>query len=483
MITSTLLPTTRGVSFEGTDSSILRLSAQTLIQGEQPRNPQQLATRLAQQFIRQNKGILNDFGVNPYIEFDGEAVDLLMETGTNVGAIPLLSPTTGRPDYGLVLKPRFEWLGIGGMLGEMGWKVIPTPLKLPMLPRSERKIPPWILSTVILFRLQALLNNLERRFELTSADLLAPRGTVKWQQYVTQKIPRAHFLQVPCQFPDLRDDQDLKAAIHFTLRKQLASLETQRHAGGFVFHLIELCISLLERVRTVTAKQPSSKQLIEWVSGSFRTEVFREGLQAIEWTVDERGLAGLADLRGLPWILSMENFFEAWVETAVIRLSQFIGGVVHTGRKRETLIPLQWEPPHSGSQRYLLPDVILEREDETIIFDAKYKRHWEEIATTRWHQVDDLIQERHRQDILQILAYAATKSVGKVTCVLTYPCHPQTWSSLKKRGRLFHQATLPSESRELKVVLIAIPMSQKLAPTIQELISIFAPSVLSASEF
>ena len=462
----------RGTCFEGSDFSLVRIPAKMLIQGEPPRYPEQQAGRLAQQFVQQNRGLLADFGVTPRVSYDGKHLDVELETSSKIGALPLLSPTTGRPDYGLIIRPRFEWLGIGGMLAQMGWRVVPTPLRLPLLPGSERKIPLWVLSTIILFRLRALLNGLDRQFELTTAYLPAPRGTVDWQQYATKQLPGAQFLQVPCQFPDLRDDLDLMAAIHFTLRKQLASLNTQRHVGPLVMQLIELCISLLEKVRSVPAIQPSTNMLLAWTNKSLQSNVFREGLQAVEWTIDNRGLAGLADLRGLPWILSMETFFEAWVETAVSRLARNIGGTVHVGRKRDTIVPFQWEPPYSGSQRYLLPDVILERENETIIFDAKYKRHWEELALTQWHRMDEIIRKEHRQDLLQVLAYAATKSKAKVTCCLVYPCQSKTWESLRERGRLYHRANIPAGSRQLNLILMAIPMSYDLNVVLEELIPV-----------
>ena len=472
MLTKLSTLSSRSVCFEGNDSSLLRIPAQILIQGELPRYPEQQAGRLAQQFVQQNRGLLADFGVMPRVAYDGESVNLMLETSTQVGAIPLLSPTTGRPDYGLVVNPRFDWLGIGGMLAEMGWRVIPTPLRLPLLPGSERRIPLWVLSTIVLFRLRALLNSLDRRFELTTDLLPAPRGTINWQRYATEQMPRAQFLQVPCQFPDLRDDHELKAAIHFTLRKQLASLNTQRQSGVLVLTLIELCMSLLEKVRTVPAKQPSTQMILTWATSSLQTAAFREGLQAIEWSVDNRGLAGLSDLQGLPWILPMEDFFEAWVETAVTRLARHIGGTVHIGRKRETIVPLQWDPPYSGSQRYLLPDVVLERENETIIFDAKYKRHWEELALSSWNRLDEIIQQQHRQDLLQVLAYAAPKSTTKVTCCLAYPCRAKTWQSLKERNRLFHRAVIPSGARQLNLILTAIPMDHDLDQTIREFVSL-----------
>ncbi|HOJ84747.1 MAG TPA: hypothetical protein PKY23_08540, partial [Bacillota bacterium] len=297
--------------FEAEDYSQLKLPAVALIKGTLPRNPQGQSARLAHQFLKQNQGILRDFAVESSVGYDGDSVYINLRTGGQVGALPLLSPTSGRPDYGLVVKPRFGWQGIGPMLGTMGWKILPEPLPLPLLPRSDRKIPPWVLSTTILLRIQKLLHQLERRFEYTEDVLNAPRGQVNWARYATVKLPRADFLSVPCRFPDLRDDRELKGAIHFTLRKQLANLQSQRTAGVVVLQLLKLCQELLEKVRDVPVLQPSPKTLNKWLRANLTTTVFREGIQAVEWTIDERGLAGLGDLQGLPWILSMSLFFEA----------------------------------------------------------------------------------------------------------------------------------------------------------------------------
>src|SRR5260370_40524657 len=104
--------------------------------------------------------------------------------------------------------------------------------------------------------------------------------------------------------------------------------------------------------------------------------------------------------------MSMDAFFEAWAETVVSGVARKIGGVVRTGRKRKTVAPLSWDPPYLGSQKSLVPDLVLEREDQTVIVDAKYKEHWEEMQRTRWTNLDEEIRERHREDLLQVLAYA-----------------------------------------------------------------------------
>jgi hypothetical protein len=69
------------------------------------------------------------------------------------------------------------------------------------------------------------------------------------------------FLSVPCRHPDLRSNRELCAAIYFTLRRQLASLESQRHAGGAAVVLMQLCIDLLRAVDEVPPAAPTRRQL------------------------------------------------------------------------------------------------------------------------------------------------------------------------------------------------------------------------------
>ena len=457
--------------FETEDNREVKIPGVALIMGDQGRNPEGQAARLAHQFVRQNRGVLNDFGIESDVHFDGASVEMRLRTGGRVGALPLLSPTSGRPDYGLIIKPRFGWQGIGPMLGAMGWKILPEPLPLPMLPRSDRKIPPWVLATTILLRLQRLLKQLERRFEFISEDLSAPRGRVDWGRYATVNMVRAAYDQVPSTFPDLRDDREIKGAIHYTLRRQLSSLQSQRTAGVVVLQLINLCRELLDQVREVPPLRPSQNRLNSWLFNRFHTEIFKSGIEAVEWSIDDRGLAGLSDLHGLPWRLSMEEFFEAWVETVVSRLARNRGGQLSSGRKRQTITPLSWAPPYSGSQRYLLPDLVLERGDETIIFDAKYKSHFEELEVSGWRRLEQTLREQHRNDLLQVLAYSTVPDSKKITCCLAYPCRKDTWQSLIRRERPYHKASVRAGSRQVELILTAFPMgvdSEEIEPVLPQ---------------
>lgn len=447
------------VCLELQDYSVVRRSAVEFFKLRNARDPQSQAGRMAEQFARQNRALAAVLDVQIEREYDGNDVSLLIYSGGRVGAIPLYSPTTARPDYGLVVQPRFPWSGIGPMLSEMGWRVSPTPLRLPLLRRSERRVPVWVLALMILVRLKGLLDSIQRRFEITRESCVAPRGAVEWTEYATRSLSIGKVLSIPCRFPDLRDDRLLKGAVRYSVERQLRALDTQREHGSFVHRLIESGQALLRRVQDVPVHIPSSTTLGAWLHRPMRTEHFVDGLQAIEWTVDERGLAGLSDLDGIPWTMPMDQFFEAWVETVFTSVVRRTGGQMKVGRKRETTHPINWDPPYLGSQKSLVPDLMLEWENATMIVDAKYKRHWEELQCHSWARVEDELREQHRNDLLQVLAYANLARTQLVIACLVYPCSAATWHSLRERGRLMHKAQITVGSKSLRLWLTAVPMA------------------------
>jgi hypothetical protein len=419
--------------------------------------------------MQQNNALFSLLGVQATTRFDGQDLRLKLNSTSAVGAVPLVSPTRGTLDYGLVVQPRFSWLGIGPMLSEMGWRITPTPLRLPLLKRSERRVPPWVLSSMILRRLQILLENLQRRFEYVKEVRSAPRGAIHWSEYALRSVPTAQFLALPCSYPDLRDDRSLKGVIRFALERQRGSLQTQSAHGSHIHKLIDFCTSLLGKVQGVAPITPTSRAIHAWQQRPLRNDAFREGLQAIEWTAEDRGLAGLGDLEGIPWMMPMDDFFEAFVETVLRSLSQRIGAKLQVGRQRQTVQPIVWTPAFAGSQKSLIPDFMLERGDTTFVIDAKYKRHFEELDSHSWRTVESELRERHRNDLFQVLAYANLARTSRVVTCLVYPCEVDLWDGLKRRGRLFHKAEISAGARPISLWLTAIPMGRTVAEIVASL--------------
>jgi 5-methylcytosine-specific restriction endonuclease McrBC regulatory subunit McrC len=170
----------------------------------------------------------------------------------------------------------------------------------------------------------------------------------------------------------------------------------------------------------------------------------------------------------------MEQFFEAWVETLMSHVVRRIGGELRCGRERQTIVPLNWNPPYLGSQKALIPDLIIERGDATIIVDAKYKEHWEDMQERRWTDLEEEIRERHRADLLQVLAYSTVALKAKVLVCLAYPCNQERWLSLRDRNLLVHRASLPLTKRRVELVLVAFPLSTRL---IDEAVTLMAEEI------
>ena len=101
----------------------------------------------------------------------------------------------------------------------------------------------------------------------------------------------------------------------------------------------------------------------------------------------------------------------------------------------------------------------MEWDSVTLIVDAKYKRHWEELQQSSWINLERELREQHRHDLLQVLAYANLAQTPKVIACLVYPCSSRSWDSLRERGRLVHRAELTAGARSIHLWLTAVPMA------------------------
>lgn len=419
------------------------------------RDPAPAQARLAHQFVGLNRRVLDAWDIDARVITENSGgVGVEMRVGSQIGALPLASPVTGRIEHGLVIGPRFGWQGVGSLLADTGAKVQPALPKLPSLPRNATGVPPWVIAAVVVARIEAMLDRTSKRFNERQSLEDRPRGSVEWSIYVRDHVSRGRPERVPCRYSYLSDDLKWLGAAHATALKQRQSLSRLRTDA----HVVRPLLRRFEEIRRRVAHVPPrwdvlGHQAQDWMS---RTAV--EALEAFAWTHDERGLGGEAPNAGLAWRLSMPETFEAWLEDLIQRAARRHGGVVRSGRRRQTLRALRWQPPYTGSQRYLLPDVEWETSAGLFVFDAKYKAHWEEIEGQGWFGVRNEIRDAHRADLLQVLAYAAASTASNVTGVLFYPCHRHTWRSLVTRQRAFHVAEVPAGARTLRLVLAAAPI-------------------------
>lgn len=430
--------------------------------GVDKRKAPETTQRRVESFLDMNRGVLSDFGVRGQIGGQKGDIGIWLESDTRIGALPLLSPATAKPDLGLVVEPRFSWSSAGDMLVGTGFRITPDILPLPrMVPNSDRQIPSWVLSATVLSRIEALLKQSTRRFEMNEALLSAPRGQVNWSDYAVKQFSRGHCLAIPCRFPDLLADAQLYGAMHWTVLRHQDALRTQLGRHAAVLHLLKICDALICGLRSFVPTRPKTTAQI--FSGNGSAEVFRRGLEAMNWTVDERGLGGTSDLAGLPWRMDMAMFFEAWIESIADTTAKRYQAKLTSGRRQETTVRLNWRPNRMGTQRSLIPDVVLQRSDVTVVIDAKYKRHAQLVGYGAYGKSEHAWQEQHREDLLQVLAYSSLFDTPRVVACLAYPTPHDQWQTLVDQNRVLSRATVRQGLREVEVAMLAVHMSGETA--------------------
>ncbi len=377
-----------------------------------------------------------------------------MKPGGTVGAVPLRSATTRKVIGGLVVRPRFGWDDIGPLLQEIGWTASPQLLEFPLVPGAAREVPPWVLAGPILERFRILIRELTRGFRLHEEVRQSPRGQIIWPRYVSEHVSRGAYHRLPCRFPELGPDMQLRAMLRWGLEVVHRSLIAWTAVDSIARRLAEQATELLVLLADVKPMMPGKSQMSHLLrTAGLPPAALQRGMQALGWLVDERGLAGVAETDGLAWCLPMYELFERWVEHVVRLWAREFGGQVRSGRTYETLIPIRWQRAAVQSLHSLVPDLVVQRGDRVWIIDAKYKGHFEELDDVRWRELAEELQAEHRHDLHQVLAYAATFGATQITTVLVYPMLLPTWQRLVERNRVLSAATIAVGGRVVRLVL------------------------------
>jgi hypothetical protein len=360
---------------------------------------------------------------------------------------------------GVVISPRFGWPGVGRVLSATGWGSGPEFLNLPLVPGSGREVPPWVLAGPVLRRLTDLLNNLRPGYRERIEVRNHPRGQIQWGTYLTQHLANGRWHHLPCKFSELDTDSRLREAVRWTLERLRGDLNASGGSDTVALTLISEIVHLLERVIDVPSRRPNRGELDRDLAGStMASQALREGLRAMGWIADERGLGGGRTSDGLAWTLPLEQLWERYVERIVVDEAARSGGRVRIGRLGETTVPLPWNDPSHRALGHLVPDFVVHRPHGIEIVDAKYKAHFADLDTTRWAAFADEVKESFRADLHQALAYAAVVGMASsVTTTLLYPVRQALFDELRLHGRDRVVAAIPVGAHSLELQMRAVP--------------------------
>lgn len=416
----------------------------------------------AETFLRFNEQALKAIDVSPMVTGDINGVQIKLFPGSKAGAAPLRSGLTGQVAGGLIIEPRFGWTGVGHILCETGWHDAPEFLDLPLVPGSARKIPPWVLAGPVLARLDSLLRSISPSFLHRDDVLLKPRGRILWRDYIEHSLVRGSWHHLPCRFPDLTVDPLLRRYIKWTLERLHRDLQGAGGSDPVALGLVAIAVRLIESLANVIPLMPRREELDRRIiSSSILGEALRQGIEAIAWVVDERGLGGGNERDGLAWSMPLERLWESYVESVYREEAANFGGEIHVGRLGETVFPLLWSDPTHRSLGHLVPDIVIKHGRCVNIVDAKYKAHLAELDETGWRRFEDEVRESHRADLHQILAYSSLYEADEVIATLVYPLRQSTYQTLKNRHYDRSHAELLHGGRHIRLELRGLPFGTK----------------------
>lgn len=396
--------------------------------------------RWVEPFLEANRPQLDRLDVTASIQVRG-VLQVSLQPGTRIGAVPLISPTTRRVAAGLLVSPRFRWSALGAVLGKTGFATEPSVGGPQLVPGSARDVPAWLLASPVVKRLEEMLRHRARGFTELAEERGSPRGRIDWTRWARTNVPRGRLSSFPCTFPDPSDDPELLAAVRWTLSQlddQLAVFTESTPA-----RLLRYRVGVLQ-----TAVGPGVKRRPLAGRRTNTSAWVADALEAMSWVADERGLGGAQALDGMSWDLRVDELWEAWVDTFIADLAPRAGlSVLRRGTTRQRL---NWRSAIS-SMRSLVPDSGLRSSAHTVWVDAKYKPHLQELAARGWSGLSETMRDEHRADLHQALAYAALNDTEHVDSLLVYP------ALSSERVLPPAVATVPAGRRRVRLVLVSLP--------------------------
>jgi len=412
-------------------------------------------------FLSRNREALAAIGAEPLVVAGRNGIRLELKPGHSAGAVPLRSPVSGQVAGGFVVSPRFGWPGVGRVLAATGWGSGPQFLTQPLVPGSGREVPPWVLAGPVLQRLTDLLSHLKPGYQERIEVRTHPRGQIQWPTYIAKQMATGRWHHLPCKFSELGTDSRLRQTIRWTLERIRLDLAATGGSDPMALILATLAMHLLDQVADVPSRRPYRGELERNLgAGPLTSAVVREGLRAISWIVDERGLGGGRSSDGLAWTLQLETLWERYVEKFARSDAALSGGRVRVGRLGETTVPLPWDHRSHRAIGHLIPDIIVETPNGIEIIDAKYKAHFADLDVAGWNAFTEDAKESLRADVHQVLAYAAVcGDVANIKATLVYPVSVGLYDELQLRSQHIVSASIPVGTRLKQLRLRALPFA------------------------
>lgn len=366
-------------------------------------------------WINSNEKYLGFLGINHSWENEK---GLTLKASTKIGLAPIKNPYGGKVYGAITVKPRIGWIKISEILDSIGWKVKPNFLEKEEPIMSDGVLPRWIKAIDTLKAIERALSCHLRGIKETHEIRGNPVGRVNWNNYSIRDVPSGKWNRFDCSVTDYSLDLDIHRqfkGIIEQIEKDLLGRYVPPNVKREASPVLQRATKILE---SVNSEVPNVDKLKRLSVPSFYRSIYEDTkTRAIEYVSQSKFSIYSAEFFGLPWAIDMAQLFEFWVEFWSYKFSKKIGANFYSnvrGNSQIGFLPLgRW-----GGLRALKPDIIIDKDDSTMVIDIKYKKH---LLYLKLGNFTKDILEEHRHDIHQILAYAGSSSKTDKKAVLVYP--------------------------------------------------------------
>lgn len=387
-----------------------------------------------QRFIDLNQKNLSYLGISANIETVDGKPSIKLSTSNYIGAIPILSPMNGKAVGDLIVSGRFGE-NAGELITMLNNSIKPEYSDEFRLVQESQMTPPIFIECCKYIDTYLEAEYLKwQKFSNVTRKEQRPESSTLWGEYA-QRVA-----QNPLEFASFKNKRNILSTDHpewaqlnYVLQIAISELETPcvpvRTRATYSSRIAQLKIKLRERtiLATSVVKVRMSDPLI--------IKRLKELANVILSNKTNEKLA---------WRMDYAEFFERYVQFLMAEVAKKKGA-------REI------DNPHYGISvknrpqwllHYIEPDMVLQKYDEQVVIDAKYKSHM-----FNWNDKSDELKDTFRHDFHQLLAYCSLNYMSIKQGMLVYPFSDFVYHKTKVNSPITHA--------EATVYLVGIPIEKK----------------------
>ena len=397
-----------------------------------------------QRFVDLNNRNLSYLGICANIEtIDGKPA-IKLSTSNYIGAIPILSPMNGKAVGDLVVSGRFGE-NAGELITMLDNSIKPEYSDEFRLVQDSQMTPPIFIECCKYIETYIEAEHFKwQKFSNVTKKERRSEGTTLWSEYA-QRIT-----QNPLEFSSFKNKRNILSTDHpewaqlnYVLQIAISELESPRvpirTRATYSSRLAQLRIKL--KGKTIL---PTNAIKVRMSDPLIIKRLKELAIIILNNKTNEK----------LAWRMDYAEFFERYVQFLMAEIAKKKG-------VREINNPHYGISVKNSPQwllHYLEPDMVLQKYDEQLVVDAKYKSHM-----FNWNDESDELKETFRHDFHQILAYCSLNSMPTKQGMLVYPFCDFVCHKTKVNSTITHS--------EATVYLVGIPIEKKRISEIEDKLS------------